>query len=101
MSERSPADELAQIVIRGLAKGKVIEIDGLGLFYPGAVHGCRFEARPPQGFLAYVQEDRGAAERICQALESAGFSAWLDVRKLLPGQNWPRAIENAIEASAF
>jgi hypothetical protein len=101
MSERSPADELAQIVIRGLAKGKVIEIDGLGVFYPDAVHGCRFEARPLQVFLAYVQEDRRAAERICQALESAGFSAWMDVRKLLPGQNWPRAIENAIEASAF
>jgi hypothetical protein len=25
----------------------------------------------------------------------------MDVRKLLPGQNWPRAIENAIETSDF
>ena len=101
MSERSPADQLAQIAIRGLAKGKVIEIDGLGVFYPDAARGCRFEPRPPQVFVAYVQEDRRAAEWIYQALESAGFSPWMDVRKLLPGQNWPRAIENAIEASVF
>jgi hypothetical protein len=101
MSERSPELQLAQIVIRGLARGKVIEIDGLGVFYPDAAHGCRFEPRPPQVFLAYVQEDRRAAERIYQALESTGFSPWMDVRKLLPGQNWPRAIENAIEASVF
>jgi hypothetical protein len=57
MSERSPELQLAQIVIRGLARGKVIEIDGLGVFYPDAAHGCRFEPRPPQVFLAYVQED--------------------------------------------
>jgi hypothetical protein len=101
MSEPSPEHQLAQIVIRGLARGKVIEIDGLGVFYPDVAHGCRFEPRPPQVFVAYVQEDRRAAERIYQALEAAGFSPWMDVRKLLPGQNWPRAIENAIEASAF
>jgi hypothetical protein len=101
MSERSPEHQLAQIAIRGLARGKVIEIDGLGVFHPDAVHGCRFEPRPPQVFVAYVQEDRRTAERIYQGLESAGFSPWMDVRKLLPGQNWPRAIENAIEASVF
>ena len=26
---------------------------------------------------------------------------WMDVRKLLPGQNWPRAIESAIETSDY
>jgi hypothetical protein len=52
-------------------------------------------------FLAYVTEDADAAARLCDALESGGFSVWMDVRKLLPGQNWPRAIENAIETSDF
>jgi hypothetical protein len=32
-------------------------------------------------------------------LEAARFNAWMDVRKLLPGQNWPRAIESAGENS--
>jgi TIR domain len=101
MSEPSPAEQLAQIVIRGLAQGKVVEIDGLGVFYPDAASGCRFEPRPPQVFVAYVREDRQAAEWLYQALEAAGFSPWMDIRKLLPGQNWPRAIENAIESSQF
>jgi hypothetical protein len=42
-----------------------------------------------------------AVEWLCEALETAGFSPWTDVRKLLPGQNWPRAIESAIETSDF
>jgi TIR domain len=34
-------------------------------------------------------------------LELAGFSPWMDIRKLLAGQNWPRAIETAIDGSDF
>jgi hypothetical protein len=93
---------VAQIVIRGLAAGKVVEIDGLGSFVPDAVQGFRFEPRRlPQVFIAYVKEDANLAERLYGALEAAGFSPWMDRRKLLPGQNWPRAIEAAIETSDF
>jgi hypothetical protein len=51
--------------------------------------------------MADVKEDQAAAERLFEALEAHGFSPWMDVRKLLPGQNWPRAIEAAIENSDF
>ena len=102
MAEYSALEQLAQVVIRGLAGGNVVEIDGLGSFLPDAVNGFRFEPRRlPQVFVAYVKEDAEQAERLSDALEAAGFSPWLDVRKLLPGQNWPRAIETAIEASDF
>jgi hypothetical protein len=95
-------EELAQIVIRGLAAGKVVEIDGLGTFYPDAARGLRFEPGiVPQVFVAYVREDEGAARALYSELEAAGFSPWMDVCKLLPGQNWPRSIENAIEDSDF
>jgi hypothetical protein len=95
-------EQLARIVIRGLAAGEPVEIDGLGVFYPDAESVFRFEARtPPRVFLAYAKEDRSAVERLYDALEAAGFAPWIDVRKLLPGQNWPRAIESAIESSAF
>jgi hypothetical protein len=40
-------------------------------------------------------------EHLCEILEAAGFDAWMDRRKLLPGQNWPRAIERAIENADF
>ena len=96
------AHQLAQIVIRGLAAGNPVEIDGLGVFHPDAEHGCRFEASTvPRVFLAYAREDAETTGRLYDALEAAGFNPWMDTRKLLPGQNWPRAIEGAIENSDF
>jgi hypothetical protein len=96
------AEQLANVVIRGLARGHAVEIDGLGTFHPDSRSGFRFEPRrQPQVFLAYVTEDAAEAGRLYDALEGEGFSVWMDVRKLLPGQNWPRAIENAIEMSDY
>ncbi|HUI79583.1 MAG TPA: toll/interleukin-1 receptor domain-containing protein [Bryobacteraceae bacterium] len=101
MDEVTSATQLAQIVLRRLAKGKAVEVDGLGVFYPDAELGVRFEPRSAQIFLAYVKEDQAAVERLYDTLEAEGFSPWMDARKLLPGQNWPRAIETAIETSDF
>ena len=102
VADREFGEQVAQIVIRGLMAGETVEIDGLGVFYPDDTQYFRFEERRlPQVFLAYVDEDRAAAERLYDTLEAAGFAPWMDKRKLLPGQNWPRAIESAIEASDF
>jgi len=101
VTSNSPVQHLAHLVVRSLAQGKAIEIDGLGAFFPDARRGFRFEPRAPQVFLAYVKEDLAAAERLYDTLTQAGFGPWMDVRKLLPGQNWPRAIEGAIETSDF
>jgi hypothetical protein len=95
-------DDLAQVVICGLKAGKTVEIDGLGSFHPDSRHGFRFEpAGVPQVFLAYATEDSALAGRLYDDLQRAGLGPWMDVRKLMPGQNWPRAIERAIEASDF
>lgn len=102
MIEASPAQQLTQIVLRSLARGKAVEIDGFGTFYPDPLSGVRFEAASlPQVFIAYVKEDQALAERLYETVEAAGFSPWMDFRKLLPGQNWPRAIDAAIENSDF
>ena len=94
--------QVARIVLRGVAAGKTVEIDGLGTFYPDRRRGFRFEPRAlPQVFIAYGKEDESLALRLYEDLNQAGFSPWMDVRKLLPGQNWPRAIEAAIESSDF
>lgn len=93
---------LARIVARALATGKAIEIDGLGVFCPDPHQGFRFEPRNgAQIFIAYSREDEALARRLYDDLDQAGFSPWLDVCKLLPGQNWPRAIDTAIEGSDF
>ena len=102
MAEDRYVEALARVVARGIARSNIVEIDGLGVFYPDGRHGLRFEpVHEPQVFLAYVKEDEEVAGRLYGDLEAAGFRPWMDVRKLLPGQNWPRAIEGAIEISDF
>jgi hypothetical protein len=95
-------EQVADVVLRSLAAGEAVEIDGLGVFHPDAASVFRFEPRHlPRVFLAYVEEDRTPVLHLFDALEDGGFLPWMDVRKLLPGQNWPRAIESAIETSDF
>lgn len=94
--------QVARLIRQCLAEGASVEIDGLGTFFPDAQHGFRFQPRNrPKVFVAYVQEDADAAGRLFDELEACGFDPWLDRRKLLPGQNWPRAIEEAIQTSDF
>ena len=96
------AQEVANVVICGLTSGHAVEIDGLGTFHPDGRRGFRFAPRrQARVFLAYVTEDAEEAGKLADGLEAEGFSVWMDARKLLAGQNWPRAIENAIETSDF
>jgi hypothetical protein len=79
-----------------------VDIDGLGVFRRNSAGEYQFVPQShPTIFLAYVEEDRLWADRLFDDLEKRGFAPWLDRRKLLPGQNWPRAIEEAIETSDF
>ena len=102
MTDDLSLEHLAQVVIRGLAAGQKVDIDGLGVFHPDPAQGFRFEPTTlAQVFVAYAREDVTAAERLYGDLTMAGFSPWMDGARLLPGQNWPRAIESAIESSGF
>jgi hypothetical protein len=98
----STGEEVAQLVRRCLEEGKNVEIDGLGIFQRDGAGRYEFIAlAQPRVFLGYVEEDRALVDRLFENLEARGFAPWLDRRKLLPGQNWPRAIEEAIETSDF
>ncbi len=89
--------DLAELVRQSLEAGQVVEIEGLGAFHVSA-QGYEFVPQTrPEVFIAYAAEDIVAARRLSKALRAAGCSPWLDKDKLLPGQNWPRAIERAIE----
>lgn len=92
--------EILRIVRDSLEHGHHVEIDGLGSFRPGQMGGYEFvpESRPLV-FIAYAAEDLAVVRRLCDSLAEAGCHPWLDKDKLLPGQNWPRAIERAIEFS--
>ena len=94
-----PAQRILKIVRDSLDRGMTVDIEGLGVFRRGS-SGYTFEPQTrPQVFVAYVAEDLKLARRLCHALAQAGCSPWLDKDKLLPGQNWPRAIQRAIEIS--
>jgi hypothetical protein len=93
---------LLQLIDRNLREGASIEIDGLGQFQLDPAGNVVFQASNRiQVFLAYAEEDRPTVRRLYAALQEAGFEPWMDQEKLLPGQNWPRAIERAIDLSRF
>lgn len=91
-----------EIVRKSLEAGQSVEIEGLGRFHASA-NGYRFEAETrPTVFVAYAVEDLAVVRRLADALSAAGCSPWLDKDRLMPGQNWTRAIERAIsDADAF
>jgi len=96
-------DELfAHLVSEALKHGARVEIDGLGTFHRDSGNHYRFERKAlPKVFIAYAHEDAAAAEKLFDAFTASGFDPWMDRRKLLPGQNWPRAIQYALETSDF
>ena len=101
MSDAVRGKALNELIVRCLSEGAPIEIDGLGSFQ---LENREVVFQPNDRirvFLAYAQEDRPLVKKLYDALHQAGFEPWMDVMKLMPGQNWPRAIQRAIEVSDF
>ena len=92
---------LARLIERCLREGNDIEIDGLGSFHLKDDRVIFEPTNRTQVFIAYAKEDRAEARKLYRALKDNGFEPWMDEKKLLPGQNWPRAIERAIERSDY
>ncbi len=87
---------------RYLREGVPVEIERFGRFELDPEGQVVFEVDCAiKVFIAYAYEDSEAAKRLSSSLKAAGFEPWLDQEKLLPGQNWPRAIDRAIEVSDF
>lgn len=106
MSRQGPSSALSRrvagIVRRSLDQGARVELDELGTFLPGRNRAFRFVAQTkPRVFIAYVEEDLRIAKRLYELFTKRGFRPWLDKKQLMPGQNWPRAIESAIQTSDF
>jgi len=96
-------DELfAHLVNEALKHGARVEIDGLGTFRRDECNQYSFVRKSlPKVFIAYAHEDAASADRLFDGFAENGFDPWMDRRKLLPGQNWPEAIQNALETSDF
>jgi hypothetical protein len=48
-------------------------------------------------FISYSHEDKAVADAICATLESHSIRCWVAPRDVLPGENYPAAIINAID----
>jgi hypothetical protein len=94
--------ELARFIREGLRRSKTIEVCGLGVFARDSAGDISFsKSTRPRIFIAYAKEDAVPANRLYEDLARHGHAPWLDRLKLLPGQNWPRRIEEAIASSDF
>lgn len=47
-------------------------------------------------FISHASEDDVAARRLSKRLKEDGFEPWLDLDRLLPGQDWNFEIEQAL-----
>ncbi len=92
---------LLDLIDNHLRRGAAIEIDGFGWFELNEGEVVFQSNGRSRVFLAYAKEDRGEVKKLYDALKKAGFEPWMDEQKLLPGQNWPRAIQRSIELSDF
>jgi len=99
---QSPDKALRQLIEGQLRDGASVEISGMGSFELDANRQMVFTpCGHPVIFLGYAQEDRAKVKKLFRQLQKAGFAPWMDCQKLLPGQNWPRAIQQTIEISDF
>ena len=95
-------EELGRLITCSLDCSRAIEIDGLGVFERNPAGEVSFQrSKMPRVFIAYAVEDRESAEQLFDEFMAHGFSAWLDRRKLLPGEDWPHRIEDAIFSADF
>ena len=96
------AEELALFIFQSLDQGGRVEVDGLGVFRKDDVGNISLrDTNRPRVFIAYAIEDAEKADALYGDLEARGYATWMDRRKLLPGQNWPRRIQEAIENADY
>jgi hypothetical protein len=101
-ADLSSVEFLSVLLKRCLDEGHPVKIDRLGVFSHAAGNRVEFTpARKPRVFVAYAAEDSAVVKRLCDRLELDGIDAWLDRRRLLPGDDWKRAIFAAIRNADF
>lgn len=102
METQTTDQALLQLIEARLREGASIDISGMGSFVLDDEQKLVF--RPtgrPLVFLSYAQEDRPKIKKLFRQLENAGLDPWMDCQRLLPGQNWPRSIQQTIEVADF
>lgn len=61
----------------------------------------QLKLQEPRIFLSYAKEDKGKVSAIYRRLLTERLNPWLDVKDLLPGQDWDKVIISAIRNARF
>ena len=101
MSNTVRGKALTELITRCLREGTPIEIDGLGRFELDQEEVIFQPNNRIRVFLSYAKEDQAMVKKLYDELQKAGFEPWMDIVKLMPGQNWQRAIQQAIDVTDF
>ena len=101
MKRKTSSPGVVRLIDRCVREGRAIDIDGVGSFELNEGELVFQSTGKVRVFIAYAKEDRADARRLYRALKDRGVEPWMDEQNLLPGQNWPRAIERAIEVSEY
>jgi TolB-like protein len=69
-----------------------------------SLHSARADTQASRGsqrrvFISYASHDAGLAQRVCSALEAAGFPCWIAPRNVVPGTFYADGIVQAIDES--
>jgi hypothetical protein len=95
-------DAVAAILREYLSRRAVLHLDGVGELRVREDGQFHFSPEAgPRVFIGYAHEDLTQVRKLSRQLRAAGLRPWLDQEQLLPGQNWPRAIERAIRSADF
>jgi hypothetical protein len=101
MKRATGKGKLMRLIGECVRQGLRIDIDGRGSFELAGDEVVFQPSRRTQVFIGYAKEDRAEARKLYRSLKDHGLEPWMDEQNLLPGQNWPRAIERAIEVSDY
>jgi hypothetical protein len=52
-------------------------------------------------FISYASHDAAVAQKVCSALEAAGFPCWIAPRNVVPGTMYADGIVHAIDESSI
>jgi len=100
--DRCVRENLEALLHESLFEEGRLTLSGVGTFRLQADGTLEFEPwQRKRVFLAYVREDTATVLKLFRYLRRNGMDPWMDIVCLLPGQNWPRAIERAVEVADF
>jgi len=107
--QTSGKKEVPSGTVIGIRRGRLPATVNVHVQLPGQRRHSEFENLPIVDgivqlpvklvFFSYAREDRAAVQELADRLWQDGFLTWLDVKELLPGDDWRTRIEAAVERS--